>query len=246
MTVSGAPAMEVAITGISLADLVANNTMDERIEALLWTIAGEKRSFVTVAGPRKAGKSTVLAAALQHVPQGTPVHALTGEIEEIRDLVNAPDGGYLEVGEISTEPPSRYIWGEPVLALFEALDAGFSLATTMHAPDVNDVFSQICSDNGISDRSASTIQYVVHITRFGEDETSYWRRVDVVHEISGVKNGVPVVTDLFRWREEADSFIALNSPKWLSSSEAQLAERASQIKRQATTINAADVSQGHR
>lgn len=231
--------MELAITGISLADLVANNTMDEHIAALLWTVAEEKRSFVTVAEPRNAGKSTVLNAALHHVPQGTPVHALTGEIEEIRGFANAPDGGYLEVGEISTEPPIRYIWGEPAVALFEALDAGFSLATTMHALDVNDVFSQICSDNGISDRSASTIQYVVHITRFGEDDASYWRRVDAVHEISGVENGVPVVADLFRWSEETDSFIASNSPTLLSASAVTLEERAAQIKRQAAAIHAA-------
>lgn len=183
---------------VTLTDLVANHTMDEHIAALLWTIAEEKRSFVTAAVPRKAGKSTVLHAALQHVPQGTAVHALTGAIEEIKELAKAPDGGYLEVGEISTEPPSRYIWGEPVLALFEAVASGFSLATTLHAPGVNEVFRQICLDNGVTDASASVIEYVVHIELFGEDESSYWRRVSTVHEIRGVESGetaVHAVTD---------------------------------------------------
>lgn len=208
--------------------------MDERIGALLWTIAEEKRSFVTAAEPQNAGKSTVLHAALQHVPDKTRVHALTGAIEEINALREAPDGGYLEVGEISTERPERYIWGEPVKALFEAIGSGFSLATTMHATGVNDVFQQICIDNGISDTSASAIEYVVHIKRFGDDDQSYWRRIRTVHEIKVVTNGVPVTNQLFSWNEKADRFVELNAPVLFTASSALLAERADLIKQKAS------------
>ncbi|MCH7983222.1 MAG: hypothetical protein IIC28_04560 [Chloroflexi bacterium] len=199
--------------------------------ALLWTIAEEKRSFVSAAGPRNAGKSTVLFAMLDHVPGGTLVHALNGEIDEIREFANSPDGGYLEVGEISPERPSRYIWGEPVHALFKTLKAGFSLATTMHADGADDIFRQICADNEIADSDASVIQYVVHIKRFGEDDSSYWRRVDCVYEISGVTDGVPDVSELFSWREDDDSFVALNSPRLLTATASTLAERADLMSR---------------
>ena len=214
--------------------------MDEHIAALLWTITEEKQSFVSAAGPRNAGKSTVLWAMLDHLPEGTPVHELDGTIDEIVELANSPDGGYLEVGEISAGSPSRYIWGESVAALFKTLGAGFSLATTMHASDAEDVFRQVCLDNEIADADASQIQYVVHILRFGEDDESYWRRIDAVYEIRGVENGVPATSKLFSWREDDDGFVALNSPSLLAASSVVLAERAESIRKQATEVSAAE------
>lgn len=213
--------------------------MDEHIAALLWAIAEEKRSFVSAAGPQYAGKSTVLCAMLGHVPEGTPIHALNGAIDEINELARSSDGGYLEVGEISDHRPSRYIWGEPVHALFKALNAGYSLATTMHASGAEDVFRQICVDNEIPDADASVIQYVVHIKRLGEDESSYWRRIDRVYEIRGVENGMPAASELFSWREEDDSFVASNPASLLAASNAVLAERAESIRKQAMEVRAA-------
>jgi len=208
--------------------------MDERVAALLWTIAEEKRSFVSAAVPQRAGKSTVLWAMLDHVPAGTVIHPLNGRIDEIREHASSPDGGYLEVGEISTEPPARYIWAEPVQALFKTLTAGYSLATTMHATDANDLFYQICADNEITDADASTFEYVIHCVRFGEDDESYWRRVSRVYEITGVESGIPSVTELFAWNEADDSFAALNTPTLLETSPELMAERAQAIREQAT------------
>lgn len=213
--------------------------MDGHLPALLWTIAEEKRSFVSAARPQNAGKSTVLSAMLEHVPEGTPIHALNGEIDEMNDFGKSPDGGYLEVGEISDQSPVRYIWGEPVRVLFKTLNTGFSLATTMHADGIGDVFRRICVDNEISDADASNIQFVVHILRFGEDDESYWRRVDSVHEITGVKDGAPVASELFSWDEKSDSFIASNPVTRLSASSALLAKRAESISKQAIKTSAA-------
>ena len=99
----------------------------------------------------------------------------------------------------------------------------------MHAEDADDVFRQICVDNEIADSDASIIQYVVHIERFGEDDSSYWRRVDRVYEISGVINGVPDASELFSWREDDDTFVAQNSPRLLTATASILARRAELI-----------------
>ena len=122
--------------------------------------------------------------------------------------------------------------GEPVQALFRTLKAGYSLATTMHTPDVNDVFHQICAENDISDADASVIEYVIHCQLFGEDDESYWRRVDRVDEVTGVENGVPIARELFSWNEDNDSFTALSAPTGLNASPDLLAERAKTIRRQ--------------
>jgi Flp pilus assembly CpaF family ATPase len=212
--------------------MVANHTMDENMAALLWTIAAEKKSFVSGAGPQHAGKSTVLWASLEFAPKGTPIHVMTGQIDEIREFGGAGKGGYLEVGEISDHNPERYIWGEPVRALFNTLKTGYSLCTTMHTSGVEDVFEQICGVNEVSDADASMIDYVIHITRFGEDKESYWRRIDGIYEIRGVEGGKANAVELFSWRESDDSFVASNQPERLSASASVLVERAVQIRSQ--------------
>jgi type IV secretory pathway ATPase VirB11/archaellum biosynthesis ATPase len=205
--------------------------MNEHMAALLWTVAAERKSFVSCAVPQYAGKTTTLSAILEYVPEGTPVHALSGEIDEMREFASSPDGGYLEVGEISDQKPIRYIWGEPVKVLFETLRTGFSFVTTMHTEGVEDVFTQICAVNDVSDADASTIEYVVHIHRFGDDKENYWRRVNGIYEIRGVEDGVPDAVELFGWRESDDSFVTSNSPELLSTSADVIAERAAQIRR---------------
>lgn len=219
--------------------MVTNGTMNAQIAAVLWTIAAEKRSFVTAAVPQNAGKSAVLFAMLEHAPKGAPIHALDGTIEEIREFANPPDHGYLEVGEISDQTPSRYIWKEPVRALFETLGAGYSLATTMHADGVDDLFRQLCVENMVSDAGASIIQYVVHIHRFGEDKPDYWRRISGLYEIRGVSGGVPDVSQLFAWRGHEDDFVVVNQPGLLSTPRSVIADRAKSIARSAAKIRAA-------
>jgi type IV secretory pathway ATPase VirB11/archaellum biosynthesis ATPase len=213
--------------------MVANNTMDAHMAASLWTIAAEKKSIVSGAGPQHAGKTTVLFADMEYVPEGTPIHAMSGEIDEIREFANSPDGGYLEVGEISDETPDRYIWEEPVRALFTTLKTGYSLATTMHVSGVEDVFEQICGVCEVPDADAALVEYVVHIARFGQDEETYWRRIDGIYEIRGVESGVPNAVKLFSCNESDDSFVATNSPQMLSASAEILAERAEVIRREA-------------
>ena len=210
--------------------------MNEHMAALLWTIGAEKKSFVSCAVPQWAGKTTTLSAILEYVPDGTLVHALSGEIDEMREFASSPDGGYLEVGEISDQKPARYIWDEPVKVLFETLRTGFSFATTMHTEGVEDVFNQICGTNGISDADASMIDYVILIHRFGDDNANYWRRVNGIYEIRGVEDGMPNAIELFSWRETGDSFVASNPPESLSTSTEVIAERAAKIKRDITNV----------
>ena len=205
--------------------------MNEHMAALLWTISAEKKSFVSCAVPQWAGKTTTLSAILEYVPDGTPVHALSGEIDEMQEFAGSPDGGYLEVGEISDQKPVRYIRGEPVKVLFETLRTGFSFVTTMHTEGVEDVFHQICSANDISNADASIIDYVIHIHRFGDDKENYWRRINGIYEIGGVEDGVPNAVELFTWRESDDSFVTHNPPESLSTSADVIAERSAQIRR---------------
>ncbi len=218
---------------LSLADLVRNGTMDEHVAATLWTIAEERRSFMVAAVPRFAGKSTVSSAMLEHVPEGTSVHALSGDEDEMRQLAASPDGGYLVVGELSRAPVSHYIWGQPVRTYFETMRAGFSLATAMHAPTPEDAFALIGDDNGVPDGDASLIDFFVYIERMGNDHDDFWRRVAAVYEIGEVKGGMPETRLLHRWVAEGDRFERVDPSTKLDLDAAGLERRAVEIRRAA-------------
>ncbi len=218
---------------LTLVDLVRNGTMDEHVAATLWTIAEERRSFMVTAVPRFAGKSTVSNAMLEHVPRGTPVHVLSGDEGEMRELAANPDGGYLVVGELSRAPVSHYIWGQPVRTYFATARAGFSLATAMHAPTPGDAFALIGQDNGVPDGDASLIDFFVYIERMGNDHDDFWRRIAAVYEIGEVKGGAPETRLLHRWVAEGDRFERVEPSLRLDLDSAGLDRRATETRRAA-------------
>lgn len=214
----------------TLLDLVANGTLDSNLAATMWTVADERRSFMTVAIPRFAGKSTVSDGILGFVRPGTPIHPLSGESDQMEELATRPDGGYLVVGEFSKAPVDNYIWGAPVRKVFETVSAGFSLVTALHAPTVEDAYDVVCSGNEVSDADASRINYMLYIERHGEDESSFWRRISRVWEVESVVDGKPSARLLHRWNEESDTFDAVNAPLLLDADAGVIADRADRIQ----------------
>ena len=94
---------------LTLVDLVRNGTMNAETAATLASIAAEQHSFMVVAVPRFAGKSTVTNAMLHCVPANVPVHRLSGDEAEMDRLKRNAGGGYLVVGEFSRAPVPSYI-----------------------------------------------------------------------------------------------------------------------------------------
>ncbi|MFP6595090.1 MAG: hypothetical protein VB860_08985, partial [Dehalococcoidia bacterium] len=209
----------------------------------LWSVADERRSFMTVAVPRFAGKSTVSAGILKFASPDTPIHILSGEKAEMADLAGRPDSGYLVVGEFSRAPVDTYIWGARVRKVFATVAAGFSLVTALHAPTVEEAYDKICSGNGVSDEDASGIHYMVYIERHGKSEADFWRRISAVWEVEKVVDGVPAARLLHRWNEDTDTFEAVNRPQLLDADTALIRDRAERIKSLVETerTSAADI-----
>ena len=214
---------------LTLIDLVKNGTMNAEIAATLASITAQQHSFVVVAVPRFAGKSTVTDAMLHCVPTEVPVYRLSGEEAEMDRLKLTAGGGYLVVGEFSRGPVPGYIWGRPVRKVFETMRTGYSLSTALHAPSLEEAYAAICGANGVPDKDASRLTYAVYIRRMGDDEASFWRRIDQVHEVDGVADGKPQGRMLFRWRETNDSFEQVEEPRLLGVDETLLHDRAYRI-----------------
>lgn len=190
---------------IRLADQVANGTMSQEIADLLRETAQAHQSFLVMAVPRLAGKTTTKRAMLAE--QSKPVLALGYDGDDVDALVERAKGGYLVVPEISRGAWSAgYVWGEPVRRAFNGITQGTALATALHAPDPDEAFSIICQGCGVPDAQAARISLVVYLRSLGEWENPTRRVVSTVHEILGVRNGKPDAKLLFRWNEAKDRF----------------------------------------
>ena len=190
---------------IRLADQVQNRTMSQDIADLLRDTATANRSFIVMAIPRLAGKTTTMRAMLAE--QRGPVVTLGYDGDDVTALVQRAKGGYLVVPEISRGAHSAgYVWGEPVRQAFAGIAAGASLATALHAPDPDEAFAIICRGCGVPDADAARIALVVYLRSLGEWEEPTRRVVSTVHEIRGVSNGKPDARLLFRWDEATDRF----------------------------------------
>ena len=213
----------------TIIELVRNGTLSAEMAAALWAAVDDRRSFVVVAVPRFAGKSTLMDGLLALLPPEVPVHRLSGEEEEMAQLKAAGTGGYLVVGEVSQAPVPGYIWGAPVRRVFDTLEAGYSLATALHAPDLAETFDVICRRNEVSDRAASRIDLVLYLRRFGDEAETFWRRLAEVHEVDRVEDGQPQGRLLYRWLEGEDRFEAVATPRLLRADAADLKARAARL-----------------
>jgi Flp pilus assembly CpaF family ATPase len=195
-------------TGLGLDDLVANRTMSRDIAETLRQIGREKRSFVVLAVPRLAGKSTVLRAILAERPRSSPVMTLAEDGQDIDQLLKRSARGYLVIPEITQSAAMPgYIWGADVRRIFRAAKEGVSLAATLHADGPEDAFAQICQGCGVVDADASKVEFAVHLRSIGRWEEPTRRVVQSVNAIDGVRDGKPRLKILHRWDEEHDRFI---------------------------------------
>ncbi len=228
----------------TILDLIRNGTMSAEMAATLWAAVDQRLSFVTVAIPRLAGKTTTTNAILALLPPDVPVHRLSGDEAEMVRLKKAATGGYLVVGEFAQAPVPTYIWGAPVRRIFDTMTAGYSLAVALHAPSLQETFDAICLGNGVTDEQASRIGMMLYIRRFGEDPATFWRRLSEVHEIDHVQAGRPAGRLLYRWVEKDDRFELVNAPRKVNASPVELAARMALLREMvdARRTTAADVA----
>ncbi len=214
---------------ITIAELVRNGTMSAEVAGLLWAAVDEQTSFLTVAVPRFAGKSTTSNAVLALRRPGVPLHPVAGEPEAMEHLKRERLGGYLVVAEFSQAPVPGYIWGEPVRRVFDTVGAGYSLQAALHAPSAEAGMREVTLGNRIPDELAATFKLVIYIELFGNDTSNFWRRVAQVYEVDRVEDGRPVGRDLYRWRSDGDRFEAVDAPR-------QFATDATDVERRAAVL----------
>ena len=218
------------MSDLTLVDLIANGTMSAEVGATLSAVGAEGHSLLVAAVPRAAGKSTVTDAIIDCRPAGVPRHELTGDVSQMDGLIADKLGGYVVVAEFAPHDRGSYMWGARARRALETAQAGYSIASSLHAPSMEEALSLVWGGIEAGDELTSVFKFVVYIERFGEGApdgpNNFWRRVATVHELDSVSNGEPNTRLLFRWTEADDTFEGVEAPKLLATNAATLAERA--------------------
>jgi len=221
---------------ITIVDLVRNGTLNAEMAAVLWAAVDERQSFLTVAVPRFAGKTTTSNAILAMRPAEMPAYLVAGEPDVMERLTRERRGGYLVVAEFAPAPVPGYIWGAPVRRVFETVHAGgYALQTALHAPGVDEAIVEVTRGNGVSDEQASIFKLVIYIERFGTNLGNYWRRITDLYEVHEVRGGRPVGQSLFQWRADGDRFEKRSEPSQFGLDRGDLGRRAAVIEDLART-----------
>lgn len=131
---------------LSITELIAHKTLDEQVAAFLWIAMERRASLIVAATPHEAGKTTMLTALLDFLPEGVELIYLRGWYErfEFMHEDREPSSAYLLSNEISSHLPI-YMWGRGVRKLFEAAGAGYGFGTTVHANGAADVLHMMAN-----------------------------------------------------------------------------------------------------
>lgn len=188
---------------LSLDDLVANHTMSAAMAATLRRAVEAHRSYLVIALPRLAGKSTVGKAMLAVARRKKmPIRELGEDGTDVDALAAEAKGGYLYVPEVSRYPVSDgYVWGAPVRTAFAAIADGTALSTALHADSADDAL-RILRANRIPPEDLVRLDLIVHIRSLGDDWREPTRRV--LADVNAF--GPDGLRQLHRWDEARDRF----------------------------------------
>jgi type IV secretory pathway ATPase VirB11/archaellum biosynthesis ATPase len=172
---------------LRLDDLVANGTITAAGADVLRGIGAGAHAFLVYSLPRNAGKSTVTEAILDEAPAHVARHDFLGTEEEAADLGARRPDGYLVVAEMGHRGRPGYLAGEEIHRAFALVAAGYPLASSLHADDV-DGLVQVLADHGIDAPTiADGVRFLVKVQPLGDPFAPDTRRVvEHVDEVTGV------------------------------------------------------------
>ncbi len=197
------------MSGLSLDDLATNGTMSAAMAATLRRAVQSHRSYLVIALPRLAGKSTVGKAMLDVArAKKVPIRELGEDGTDVDALAREANGGYLYVPEVSRYPVTEgYVWGAPVRSAFAAIKDGTALSTALHADSAEDALG-ILRANRIPAHDLAGLDLIVHIRSLGDDwRNPTGRKVADVNELVGGE-----LRALHRWDEKTDTFEEVAKP----------------------------------
>lgn len=182
---------------ITLDAMVSQGSVSEEGAGVLRDIGARGASFLVYSLPRHAGKSTLVEAILAEAPPGLARHEFLGTPAEAAALGAQAAGGYVVVAEIGHRGRPGYLAQDEVVRAFGLLDHGYSLASSLHADTVEQVYG-VLEQNHIGPRTAMAVRYLIKVQPLGDPfDPATARVVEAVHEVTGLAGDLPSTTAVY-------------------------------------------------
>lgn len=176
---------------LSLPDLIRAGTVSLELAAYLAACMRRGASLLVGASPGGAGKTTVMCALLNFLPDETVIEAVHGRsvLRAAKQNLDFGETCYL-AHEIGTGSYYAYVWGDAARAFFNLAGKGHLIASNLHADTLAETRTQLCDENGVAptDLAAVQLKIFLDVRRTGRWEIE--RRVRHVYESNGTADGL--------------------------------------------------------
>lgn len=195
---------------LSVRDLLDVGTLNVEIAAYLHAAISTGHSFFVGARPGGVGKTTVMAALLNFIPDVDIVATVNSQV--IENGLRDPTFKCFIAHEIGRGRWYGYIWGNDV-ANFLKLAKKHMIAGNLHADNI----LEILEAEGIDEANLHNLHVLIFMKRTGQLGFTK-RRISSIYENKGL-NGRNPFKQLFMWNEKEDSFTRLAASKLISAPE---------------------------
>jgi hypothetical protein len=171
---------------LSLVDLIEAGTVDLPLAAYLAAAMRSGASLLVGARPGGAGKTAVMCALLNFLPNHTVIRAVDSRMVLTQGQQDDKPGRTCYLAhEISSASYYAYVWGNEARTLFGLASDGHIIASNLHADTLEETHDQLCRENDVARAhlDAVTIKVFLQVKR-----TIGWsmrRRVSCVYESDG-------------------------------------------------------------
>lgn len=169
---------------LSLIDLLDDGSVDLPLAGYLAATMRGGASLLVGAKPGGAGKTTVMCALLNFVPDDVTLQAV--DDAALSQAAQKPPGEVCYVAhEISPATYYyAYVWGRDAEAFFCLAADGHLIASNLHADTLDETHEQLCHQNGVDPAHLAAVRLKIYLGTEGH-RFSMRRWIDRVYEHDG-------------------------------------------------------------
>lgn len=181
---------------LSLVDLIAAETIDLSLGAYLAAVMRSGASLLVGARPGGAGKTAVMCALLNFLPDHTAIRPVDRPAVLREGLCDDRAGATCYLAhEIGNGFHYAYVWGQDARAFFRLAAEGHIVASNLHADTLEETRGQLCEENGVERAyvGAVTLKIYLRMERTGGWRVRRW--LSHVYESDGEQDRLVWVGD---------------------------------------------------
>lgn len=149
---------------LSLVDLLEDDSVSLPLAGYLAAAMRSGVSLLVGANPGGAGKTTVMCALLNFLPDDVTLQAVEGRSALAQAEQTSPGATCYIAHEIS--PATHYyayLWGRNAQTFFRLGAEGHLIASNLHADTLDETYSQLCDDNGVDPAHLAAVPLKIYL-----------------------------------------------------------------------------------